>query len=60
MGMGKKSSTTAEPKPVATDNNNNIPDDAQRRGLPIREASAANQSLLAPNEDRKKSGGMLS
>ncbi len=66
MGMGKKKSAPApaEPKPVMYDNNDNVPDDVQKRGIPIRDdgGPAASQSLLHEDKDRRKQkqeGSML-
>ena len=62
MGFGgKKSSSTPAPAqaaPVVTENNNNVPDDAEKRGLPVRQPAVASKPLLA-GDDGKKNPGML-
>lgn len=49
MGFGKKkSSPPAKQEPVVTENNEGVPDDEQRRGVPLRdtEPAAASEALL--------------
>jgi len=53
MGFGKKSSPPPEaPKPVATVQNENRPDDDQKRGVPIQgraNEQVASKPLLTPD-----------
>ncbi len=59
MSFGGKKSSPApvEKKPIVTENNDGVPDDAARRGVPIRgEAPAGTKPLLGPGEEKNKQG----
>lgn len=55
MGRGK-SQTTQQRTPTVTENNRNVPDDPQRRGLSAA-PSPQSQALLAPAPDGSQAPG---
>lgn len=60
MGSGK-SSTPPKKEPVITENNNNVPDEPQLRGVPRADPMPASQSLLSTDTRRRpKSTNLIS